>query len=393
MNDIGEQARKMNDRLVAWRRHIHANPELDVETPETEAYIVGELKKLGITKIRQGLAKHGVAALIDGEKPGGVLGIRCDIDALNMAEDTGLSFAATNGRMHACGHDGHTAMLLGAAEILMAHRSQLAGTVKLIFQPAEETTRGAFLMIEDGVLSDPNVDAIVGLHTGGLWKPAVAGEIGYRPGPLMAATDFFTITFHGKGGHGATPHLTVDPIAIACQAYTALQTIVSREVSPLDSAVVTIGLIQGGTAENIIAPACTLRGTCRALTPDLRKKLQDRIKALCEDIAHGMRGSATVEFLYGPPPLINDREMTEKLRRAASEIVGGEHVREIDEPTMGGEDMACYMEKVPGTFFFHPSFTGSDAFPHHHPKFDIDESVLWIGSATFAQFALTWQQD
>jgi amidohydrolase len=183
----------------------------------------------------------------------------------------------------------------------------------------------------------------------------------------------------------------VDPVAIACQAYTALQTIVSREVSPLESAVVTIGAIQGGPAENIIAPTCTLRGTLRALSPELREKLQGRIKTLCEDVAHGMRGSATIEFLYGPPPLINDREMTEKLRLAASDIVGVERVREIEEPTMGGEDMACYMEKVPGTFFFHSSFPGDGVHPHHHSKFDVDESVLWIGSATFVQFALTWQ--
>jgi amidohydrolase len=392
MNDIGEQAKKLNDKIVAWRRHFHANPELGMETAGTEAYIVGELQKLGITNIRKGLAKHGLAALIEGEKTGKVLGLRADIDALNMAEDTGLPFASTNGWMHACGHDGHTAMLLGAAELLMANRSRLGGTVKLIFQPGEETTQGAFLMLNDGVFSEPTVDAIIGLHMGGLWKPAVAGDIGYRSGPLMASSDFFTVTFHGKGGHGATPHLTVDPIAIACQAYGALQTIVSREIDPLDSAVVTIGAIHGGTAENIIAPTCILRGTFRAFSPETRRKLKERIKALCEDIAHGMRGSATMDMVDGPPPVINDQEMTEKLRKAASEIIGAEHVREIEKPTMTGEDMAFFLEKVPGTFFFLPSFVDVDkAYPHHHPKFDIDESVLWIGSATFAQFALTWQ--
>jgi amidohydrolase len=392
MINVKEEAKSLNPQLIEWRRHLHAHPEIGMETANTEAFIVGELKKMGITKIRQGLAKHGVAALIEGKKPGKVLGLRCDIDALNMKEDTGLPFGSTNDYMHACGHDAHTSMLLGAAKILMQHLDSLTGTVKLIFQPAEETTQGAKVMIEDGVLADPPLDGVIGLHTGGLWKGAETGEIGYRYGPLMAACDFFTITFHGKGGHGATPHLTIDPIAMACQAYTALQLLVSRETSPIDSAVVTIGAIQGGTAENIIAPSCTLRGTLRALSPATRKMLQTRIKEICENIASALRGKAEVNYLYGPPPVVNDKAMTDKLRKAASDVLGEEHVHEIVEPTMGAEDMSYYMEQTPGTFFSHPSFKpGVESYPHHHPKFDIDESVLWIGSATFAQFALTWQ--
>jgi amidohydrolase len=393
MTNVKEEAKALNPQLVEWRRHVHAHPEIGMETPNTEAFIVGELKKMGIAKIRQGLAKHGIAALIEGKKPGKVLGLRCDIDALNMKEETGLPFCSTNDYMHACGHDAHTAMLLGAAKILTQHLDDLKGTVKLIFQPAEETTQGAAVMIKDGVLSDPPLDGIIGLHTGGLWKGAELGEIGYRYGPLMAACDFFAITFHGKGGHGATPHLTVDPIARACQAYTALQLLVSRETSPIDSAVVTIGAIQGGTAENIIAPTCTLRGTLRALSPATREMLRTRIKKICEDVASALRGRAEVTYSeYGIPPVVNDREMTDKLRRAAANILGEEHVHEIVEPTMGAEDMAFYMEQVPGTFFDHPSFKpGAENYPHHHPKFDIDESVLWIGSAAFAQFALTWQ--
>jgi len=329
--------------------------------------------------------------LIEGGKPGKVLGIRADIDALNMAEGTGLPFAADNGWMHACGHDAHAAILLATAELLMAHRSELKGTVKLIFQPGEEIMSGAGLMIDDGVLENPKVDAIIGLHTGCVWKDGVPGEVSYRNGAMMAATSFFSITFHGKGGHGAMPHQTVDPIAIACEAYMALQTIVSREINPLDSAVVSICMFQGGTAENIIAPTCTLRGTSRALSQKTHKKIKARIQEICEHVAKGMRGEVSFEFREGIPPVVNDREMTDKLRKAAGEIVGGERVREIMEPTMGGEDMACFMEKVPGTFFFLPSFASADSYGHHHPKFDIDESVLWIGSATFAQFALTWQ--
>jgi len=391
MSAIVEQAKKINEKIVAWRRHFHANPELGMETPKTEAYIVEELKKMGVTNIRQGIAKHGVTALIEGGTPGKVLGIRADVDALNMAEDTGLPFAATNGWMHACGHDAHAAILLATAELLVANKSKLKGTVKLIFQPGEETTIGAPKMIEDGVLENPKVDAMIGLHTGGVWKDGVPGEVGYRYGTMMAATDFFSITFHGKGGHGAMPHLTVDPIAIACEVYMALQTIVSREISPLDSAVVTIGSFQGGTAENIIAQTCTLRGTIRALTSETHKKIQTRVKEICENVARGMRGEATLEFKVSLPPLINDREMTDKLRKAAEEIVGTERVIEVSEPTMGGEDMAYFLRAVPGTFFHLPSLPAKDSPPHHHPKFDIDESVLWIGTATFAQFALTWQ--
>ncbi|GHS86983.1 N-acyl-L-amino acid amidohydrolase [Synergistales bacterium] len=391
MNSIGERARALNDKIVERRRLFHTCPEINLSTVQTEAHIVEELKKLGVKDIKQGLAEHGVTALIEGGKPGKVLGLRSDMDGLNILEDTGLPFASKNGNMHACGHDAHIAMLLGAAEILTENKDNLKGTVKLIFQPGEETTYGAVAMLKDGVLENPKVDAIIALHTGGLWSPGKPGDICYRPGPLMASSDFFTITFTGKGGHGATPHLTVDPIAMAAQAFTALQTIVSRETSPLDSAVVTIGAIHGGSAGNIIAPTCVLKGTYRALSVATRERLGVRIKELCEDIARGMRGSVEIEYAYGPPALNNDKEMTEKLRLAATEIVGAERVREIDEPTMGAEDMACYMEKIPGTFFYHPSFKSESAAPHHNPKFDIDESVLWIGSATLAQFALSWQ--
>ncbi|MCL2010095.1 MAG: M20 family metallopeptidase [Synergistaceae bacterium] len=390
--DIKERAKAINGKIVEWRRHIHANPELGMELPKTEAFVARNLKEMGVEKIRQGVAGHGITALIEGEKPGKILGIRADMDALNMAEDTGLPFAAKNGWMHACGHDAHTAMLLGAAEMLMQRRDELKGSVKLIFQPSEEDGAGAAAMIREGVMDDPKVDAIIGLHTGNLWKGAAAGEIGYRFGPMMAAVDWVTATFNGKGGHGATPHLTIDPISIACQAQTILQTIVSREVSPTDSAILSICMIQGGTAANVIAPSCTMKGTLRSLTPEGRKYLQDRFTQVCEDTARAMRGSAAVEVVNAPPALINDRDMTEKLRTAAADIVGAGHVHEIHEPSMGGEDMAFFLEKAPGTFFYLPATFGDERdFPHHHPKFNLNEDVFWIGSAAFVQFALTWQ--
>jgi amidohydrolase len=207
----------------------------------------------------------------------------------------------------------------------------------------------------------------------------------------MAANDWFSVTFEGKGGHGATPHLTVDPVTMACQAVSAIQMIVSRETSPLDPAVVTIGMIQGGTARNIIAPTCTISGTIRTLNPDTRRIVRERVRAVCEGVATGLRGRAEVSFTLGPPPVINDRKMTDKLREAAVDILGEDAVAEVPEPTMGSEDMAFFLEKVPGTFFFHPSsFDDGTDHPHHHPKFDVNEDVLWIGTAVFADFALSW---
>ncbi|HQO83708.1 MAG TPA: M20 family metallopeptidase [Synergistales bacterium] len=392
MADIKERARALNGEIVEWRRHIHKNPETGFETPMTEAFIVERLREMGIEEIRTGVGKHGVTALIKGERPGRVLGMRADIDALPVKEETGLSFASVNGRMHACGHDAHVAILLGTAKMLAENRKDLPGSVKLIFQPSEENSEGAPAMIKDGVLENPPMDAIIGLHTGNLWEGPSTGMVGYRYGVLMAATDWFTVTFEGKGGHGATPHLTVDPVAMACQAYLAIQTIVSRETSPLNSAVITVGSINGGSAPNVIGPRCTISGTIRSLDAGTRAMLSERLKTVCEGIAQSMRGRAEVQLITGAPPLINDREITDKLREAAVSIVGEEAVTEIAEPTMGGEDMAFFMERVPGCFFFLPSTPGEgEIFPHHHPKFDLDESVLWIGSAVMAHFAMTWQ--
>lgn len=394
MFNLKKKAQEMNGQLVQWRRYLHGIPELGFDTPLTEKFILEQLAAMGVKDVRHGSGKKGIVALIKGRKPGKVLGIRADYDALNMAEDTGLPFAATNGNMHACGHDGHAAMLLGTAKLLLECLDELPGTVKLIFQPSEENGKGAPVMIEEGVLENPRVDALTGLHTGNLWKGFRAGEAGYRFGALMAAADWFKITFEGKGGHGASPHLTVDPVAMACQAVSALQMIVSREISPLASAVVTVGVIQGGTMPNIIAPNCMISGTLRSLDPDTRALLLKRVKEIAEDTAKTLRGTAKVEFTYGPPPLINDKGMTEKLRKAMEDILGADLVHEVAEPTMGGEDMAFFQEKVPGSFFFLPATFGDERdYPHHNPKFDLNEDVFWIGPAVMVRFAITWQED
>ncbi|MFA6748228.1 MAG: M20 family metallopeptidase [Aminobacterium sp.] len=396
MINIQDEAKAILSEIIEWRRHIHANPELGLETPETEAYIVQALEGMGFpsTSIRKGIGGHGVAALLEGDEPGPVLAIRADCDALPIKEETGLPFAATNGCMHACAHDVHTAMALGAAQLLMKHRHELKGSVKFIFQPAEENVVGAKAMIDDGVLENPKVDALIGLHSGLLWKGYAAGEIGYSHGGMMASADRFLITLKGKGGHGATPHLTADPIVMAGHLICRLQTILSREVNPVDPGVLTIGRVTGGSAYNIIPGECVLEGTVRVLDVETRKMMEERIRELAESTAASMRGEAVVEYIPGPPPVINDSAMTDKLLATVAEVLGEEKAKEIPEPSMGAEDVAYFLERVPGTFFFHAGSNPEkgQTYPHHNSKFDIDEDTLWIGSALFAHFALNWQK-
>lgn len=394
MNDIKRQAKALNERIVCWRRYLHTIPETGFETVRTSAFVSEQLEHIGVSEMRRGVAQNGITAMIYGELPGKVLGLRADMDALPVEERTNLPFSSRNNFMHACGHDGHTAMLLGAAELIAANRSHLKGAVKLIFQSAEEIDEGAAAMIRDGALENPHVEAIAGLHTGSLWAGFSSGEIGVRFGPMMAAADGFEIVLHGKGGHGGAPHRAIDPIAIGCEIHSALRTMTEREFGPSVPVVASVCAFQGGEAHNVIPSLCTLRGTLRALTPEVRSRLKARVKEIAENTAQERGGTACVEFLPGPPAVINDRELTRKLKSAATTIVGPERVRELEKPIMASEDMACYMEVVPGTFFFHPSTYGDDRdYPHHHPAFSINEDVLWIGSAVMAQFALTWQED
>jgi amidohydrolase len=394
MQHILEKANEISAEITEWRRHLHEIPELGLETPKTAAYIVQELKKMGAEDIREKIGGWGVSALVKGDLPGKTLAVRADCDALPIKEETGLPFASKSGLMHACGHDAHVAMALGAAKLLLAHKAELAGTVKFIFQPAEENVQGAKAMIDDGVMENPRVDALIGLHTGCLWKEIGPGDIGVRFGSLMAAVDRFVITFKGKGGHGATPHLTVDPVTMTSTAVLELQTILSRELSPLDSAVLTIGRIEGGRAFNIIAESCTIEGTVRTLNPTTRAFVEERIRAIVSRVAEGMRGEAVVEYESGPPALINDSDFTRKFQAFAVEMAGEGKVKEISEPTMGGEDVAYFLELVPGTFFVHGSCDPEKGqiYPHHNPKFDLDEGTLPLGTALFAGFALTWQK-
>ncbi len=391
------EARDLHETITSWRRELHRIPETGVETPLTEAFVCNRLDEMGIS-YRKEVGGHGVVALIDGNKPGPVFAIRADMDGLPITEETGLPFASTNGCMHACGHDAHAAMGLGAAALLTKHRDEIAGQVKIIFQPGEEGCPegygGAKRMLDDGAMQNPRSHAMVGLHTGCIWKDGFQpGEVGIHYGGIMACMDRFELTVRGKGSHGAYPHGSVDPISIAVQIIGELQTIVSRELDPLNPAVLTIGEIHAGTAFNIIPGECRITGTVRALDQETRQFMASRIEEMAHGVAASMRGN--IEFRYGwegPAPVVNDPEITQELRNVAEDMLGPERVKEIPKPSMGGEDIAFFMEQVPGTFFFLPGCDTSEGepYPHHNSRFDIDESVLWIGPALFAGMAMDW---
>ncbi|MDR1379842.1 MAG: amidohydrolase [Synergistaceae bacterium] len=402
MEKIGLEAKALNEEIVALRQELHAHPELEHDLPFTEEVIVRELSKLGLDEIKSGQGQgHGVFATLKGKKPGPgkTLALRADMDALPIVEDTGLPFASTNGNMHACGHDAHVAMLLMAAKLLAAKREDLAGTVRFIFQPSEETINGALSMIASGALENPRVDEIIGLHTGNIWGGGLTpGQIGWRVGPMMASTSTLTIEIQGKGGHGATPHLTVDPIVIATKMISQLQTLVSREVSPFEAVVFTIGQITGGSAPNVIAGSCRMRGMIRSFDPKIDAFLKERIKSTVEGIAASMRGKATVAFSSDIPAVINDQSCALRMRDIVAKTLGEEWTQEVALPSSGAEDFAFYLGKVPGAFFYHCSTFEPHAvigegrdYPHHNAKFDINESVLWTGTAALAVYALNWQ--
>ena len=390
--DVRKRASELNDHAVALRRELHARPELEHDLPFTEGVIVRELEKLKLDVLKPGQGYgHGVLADLVGGRPGKVLALRADMDALPVKEETGLPFAATNGCMHACGHDAHVAMLLTAARLLAEARSELVGTVRFLFQPAEETVAGALSMIESGALD--GVDAIIGLHTGGIWEGLEPGQIGWRVGPMMASTTTTHVELQGKGGHGATPHRTVDPVVMAAEVVSQLQTLVSREVSPFEPAVVTFGKIAGGRAHNVIADTCELFGTMRCFNTETDAFLKERISATVEGVAASMRGRGTVTYSGHLPPVVNDEAIALKMRDVVRRTLGEGAEREVPLPSSGAEDFAEYLQRVPGAFFYHCSTFGDERdYPHHNARFDVNESVLWTGAAAMAAFALAWQE-
>ena len=377
--------------VVADRRHLHEHPELAFEEVETARFVVERLKQLGVEDIKTGIGGTGVTALIHGGKgPGKVAMLRADMDALPIEEENDVDYKSTvAGKMHACGHDAHTAMLLGTARVLMDRRGEFAGTVKLLFQPAEEVPPGgAIAMIKDGALENPRVDAVFGLHVA---ADMPAGQIGVREGAGSAGSDRFRAVIQGKGGHAARPQAAIDPVVIASQIVLALQTLVAREVDPMEAAVVSTTAIQAGEAFNVIPDTAELRGTVRTLSPAVREHLQKRVPEVIEGIGTSLRSEVKAEFILGYPGIVNDPEITEIVRQAAIEVAGEENVV-VNELGMGGEDFSYFSLERPGCFFRVGTRNEERGifWGHHHPKFDVEEEGMINGMATMANAVLKY---
>ena len=367
------------DELVALRRDLHQNPEMAWAEHRTAARVVAFLEGAGL-ELRT-VATTGVLATSRGAEGRTVL-LRVDMDGLPIQEQGDVPYASrVPGVMHACGHDGHTAMGAAAARVLAGRRP--GGTVRVLFQPAEEGESGAQRVIADGALE--GVDVALGIH---LWNELPVGTIGVKAGPLMAAVDRLRVVVRGRGGHGGHPHRSADPVTAAAHVVVALQTIVAREVSPLQSAVVTLGAIHGGQAFNVIPDEVTLTGTVRTFDPELRRSMPERIRRIATGVAEALQCEAKVEVRPGNPAVVNDAAVAALARRAAARVVGDERVVE-PEPTMGGEDMAVYFERVPGCFVFVGSANPARGLdqPHHSPRFDFDEEALAIGCEFLVQAA------
>jgi hippurate hydrolase len=368
------------EKIVALRRDIHREPELGFGTKKTSQKVLAALDGLPL-ELQTGVAENGIVATLRGHGDGPTVGLRADMDALPIHEETGLPFASeVDGKMHACGHDGHTSMLVGAAHVLSGMRERLHGTVKFFFQPAEEGGGWGKVIVEEGVAD--GVDSIFALH---LWPGLPFGTAATKAGPIMAAADGFEMKIRGKGGHGAFPHQTADAVAMAAQIVTALQTVVSREVDPVEPAVLTVGEIGAGTAFNIIPETARLGGTVRTLNEDLRRRMPGRIEQLARGVAGGMRGDAELDYHFSYPVTMNDEGAARLALRVIGDLLGEEHTLELANPSMGSEDFAFFLEKIPGAFIW--LGVGEDVSFLHTPTFAFDEEILPLGSALWVALA------
>jgi len=394
----------VESKVIEWRRDIHEHPELSNREFKTAEKIAEHLKSLGI-EVQTGVAHTGVVGLLKGKKPGKVVALRADIDALPVTERNDLPFKSNVtseylgqevGVMHACGHDTHIAILMGVAEVLAKNTDKIKGTVKFIFQPAEEGAPpgeegGAELMVKEGVLDNPKVDAIYGLHIGS-YLPV--GQIAYKPGGALAAAQRFVVSIKGKQTHGSAPWGGIDPIYVASKIVDGYQSIISRELElTKEAAVITVGKISGGVRNNIIPESAELIGTIRTLDYDMQKQVNDRMKEMAADIAKAYRAEATVEIAKGVPITYNDVDLTEKSLPSLQQVAGAENVHLIKAIT-GAEDFSFYQEKIPGFFFIlggkDPKSGPDEYFPHHTPDFKIDDSGLLLGVKAMTEIALDY---
>ena len=386
--DIKKQVEDLNDELIALRRDFHMHPELGFEEYRSQEKVIEYLESIGLKAEK--MTKTGVVALLEGEKPGKTLLMRADMDALPVTEENDVPYKSKNeGKMHACGHDGHMAMLLVAAKILSQHKDKIHGNIKFVFQPNEEDA-GAIFMVEDGVLENPKVDAATAIH---LWTPIETGKISVSEGPVMGAMDVFDITIHGKGGHTAMPQETIDPVIVAAQIIMGAQIVQTKQINALTPTLITFAKVNSGTASNIVPEKVEMAGTLRYLYkggPDSierpRERLEKIVKGICETY------DTTYEMKFTPSNFTveNDKELTGKIKEIAMDLVGSENV--VPYVTLAGEDFSEFSKEIPSTFYFvgvGNKEKGTD-YPHHHPKFDIDEDALATGVEMHVRAALDY---
>ncbi len=383
--DFMKDALAIKDEIIDLRRRIHRHPEIGRTEVVTQKLVEEYLQSLGIQTRK--IADTGVLGLLEGGRPGTTVGFRADIDALRIEEKTGLPFASEcPGLMHACGHDCHTATLLGAAKILAAHRQELPGNVKFFFQPDEENDGGAQRMIDEGAMENPKVTAMFGAHV----NPEIpAGYIGTRPGKHYAAANPFNITIQGIGSHGARPHKGVDAIVVACEVVNALQIYVSRETNPLDSVVITVGTFHGGAQSNALCDEVKLAGTIRTLGPEMRQKTVAAVRRITEGVVQAFGAKAEIDIRESYPGIVNDPAMTEFARQSIGQLLGQDKLFAIEQPVMGSEDFGLFLDHAPGTFY-QAGVANPEKFtvvPLHNSRFNVDEDVLPILSAVHAKVA------
>jgi amidohydrolase len=382
-----EDAQALRDEIVSIRRDLHMHPELGFQEVRTARIVAEKLGELGY-EVATGVGKTGVVGILQGGQPGDrTVLLRFDMDALPIEEANDVPYRSqTPGVMHACGHDAHVAVGIGVANVLMKHRDQIPGTIKLMFQPAEEGLGGAKAMIEDGVLKGPNVDVALGLH---VMSSLPVGKVAYRTGPMMAASDRFDVLVKGRGGHGAHPEQTIDAVMIAAHIVVALQTVIARNLNPEEIGVVTVGAIHAGEASNVIAETAQLRGTIRSFTPETRELLHRRVKEICMGVAATFGAEAEVTSVYGVDATVNAEAPSGVVYQAAAALVGEENI-DTNYRTTGGEDFSAVLAAVPGNFFMLGVRNDERGlnFPHHNPRFDIDESSLPTGVAILCDAAV-----
>ena len=373
------------DEVIATRRDLHEHPELGFEETRTAGIVAGRLRELGF-EVHEGIGVTGVVGLMRGERPGKTIMLRADMDALPLPEETAHAYASrTAGKMHACGHDGHVAMLLGAARLIAGRRRELAGTVVLCFQPAEEGLGGAKAMVDEGVLERFGIERAFGLH---LFSQLPTGVLGFREGPFYASSDSIEIRIDGHGGHGAAPHLSIDPILVAAEFVASVQKVVSRQVDPVEPAVVTIGAIHGGTTHNVIPSSVRMLGTVRAFDAGVRERMAERIERVLRGVCETSGATYEFAYLWRYPVTSNDAAQTQYARELAARTFGPSQIAS-PERHMGAEDFSFFAERVPASYFVLGSHGGdASGFPHHHGKFDIDEDALQTGVRMMTALAL-----